>query len=516
MGALGYLFFKRLKNQALQFIRQPSRLIFGLLIILSLSSTLTSYTHYPYHHRSIEEFYAVVAMLYATVFVSVAKSGFDNGASFFSMADVNLIFVSPAKASSALFYAMIQQLGKSLYLGFFLLFQYPLAREYYGIDYTALVAVALGYGITALLSRMAAILIYIAVGSSDKKTSIGKGIFYCSISAFVLISVIRSGFLFAPDLQGLVTAVRDDIMYLFPISGFVTLTVEGFISSHTIKLLLGLVAGILFSAVYFFLLSSVKGDYYEDVLTAAEVSHSAITAAREGKASELTPKKIKIGKIGFRKGSGASAVSEKHRIENRRSRILFFSRSAVAVTLMLTVYSFIIPSFSGIFVASVYTLMITVSAGRWAREFTNPYIYMIPEKPFRKLLSLLREQIPTVISECVVCFIPVHFILGLRPEQTASMAIARMFFAPIFIGGNLILQRFFGKIEKNVISMTVYILTVSILCIPAAVTAVLVSFVAPFNTEYCLFATLPVNIIVSAFTLLLTGKVLVYSEYNNR
>lgn len=516
MSALSYLFFKRLKNQSLQLIRQPSKLIFALLVVLSLSTSLFSYAGGGYHHRSIEEFYALVALLYAGIFLSVAKSGFDNGGSFFSMADVNLIFVSPLKASSALLYAMIQQLGKSLYLGFFLLFQYSIAREYYGIDYSALIAVAVGYGITALFSRMAAILIYIAVGSSDKRTSVGKVIFYGTALILTVVSLIKNGILYAPDWQSTVAAVRDGIMYLFPVSGFVTLAVEGFISSSIPKLITGLAVGVIFSAVYFILLSAVKGDYYEDVLTAAEVSHSAITAAREGKASELTPKNIRIGKTGFTKGTGSSAISEKHRIENRRSRILFFSKTAIAVTLMLTLYSFIVPSKIGIFITSVYTLMITVSSGRWAREFINPYIYMIPEKPFRKLLSLLREQIPTVTNECAVCFIPMHFILGLRVEETVSMAIARVFFAPVFIGGNLILQRFFGKSEKGFITMSVYMLTVTALCIPAAVTGFLVSFIAPFNSELCLLATVPVNITVFAFTLLLTKNVLVYSEYNNR
>ena len=516
MSALSYLFFKRLKNQALQLIRQPSKLIFALLIVLSLSTTLISQTDGGYYHRSIEEFYAVVALLYAGVFISVAKSGFDNGASFFSMADVNLIFVSPVKGSQALFYAMLQQLGKSLYLGFFLLFQYPLAREHYGIDYPALIAVAVGYGITALLGRMAAILIYIAVGSSDKRTSVGKVIFYGLITALAVITVIKNGVISAPDWQSIVAAVRNDIMYLFPISGFVTLAVEGFIAEHTAKLIIGVAAGIVFSAIYFILLSYSKRDYYEDVLIAAEVSHSAITAAREGKASELTPKNIRVGKIGFSKGSGASAISEKHRIENRRSRILFFSKTAIAVTLMLSIYSFVVPSFIGIFVTSVYALMITVSSGRWARELTNPYVYMIPERPFRKLLSLLREQIPSVASECAVCFIPMHFILGLRVEETVSMAIARLFFVPVFIGGNLVLQRFFGKSEKNFITVTVYMLTVTVLCIPALICGVFVSFYAPFNIELSLIATVPVNVIVSALTLLLTKNVLIYSEYNNR
>ena len=521
MGALDYLFLTRLKNQAKQLVKKPSKLIFVLIFVSALAVTILPSAGEKIiygHYRSIEEFYAIVAILYAMLFVTVAKNGFSNGGSIFSMADVNLIFVSPIKATSALFFGMLQQLGKSLYLGAFLLFQYTLAREYYGIEYSTLILVAVGYGLTALFSQMIATLIYMAVGSSDKKTSVGKAIFFGTVAAFIALAVIKGDLLSSFNIENAVSAVRSDIMYLFPVSGFVTLGIEGAVSGETYKLLTGIGVGIVFSLAYYLILSRVKGDYYEDVLLSAEVSFSAITAAKEGKAPELTPKKVKVGKSGFTKGIGASAIREKHKTENRRSKVLILDKISIVITVMLAVYSFIMPDAVTVFIISVYALTLTVATGRWAKELTSPYVYLIPEKPFKKLLNMIWEQIPRIAVESIVCFIPVHFILKPEISLTASLVVARIGFGFVFIGANLIMQRLFGTAERRLLTVTVYMLITLLMSVPAVICAVAVlMLMAPvLSVEAAFLATVPANMLVSAITLFFVRNILQHSEYNNR
>lgn len=43
------------------------------------------------------------------------------------------------------------------------------------------------------------------------------------------------------------------------------------------------------------LIAISREDYYEDVLQAAETAYSAVTAAREGKATEVLPSQVKVG-----------------------------------------------------------------------------------------------------------------------------------------------------------------------------------------------------------------------------
>lgn len=522
MGALSYLFLTRLKNQAKQLVKKPSKLIFLLVFVSALAVTILpsageeiKYANY----RSIEEFYAIVSLLYAAVFVTVAKNGFSNGGSVFTMADVNLIFVSPIKATSALFFGMLQQLGKSLYLGVFLLFQYTLAREYYGIEYTTLIFVAAGYGLTALFSQMIATLIYMAVGSSDKKTSVGKALFYGTVGLFALFAVIKGDLLSSFDIGKAVSALRSDVMYLFPVSGFVTSGIEGAVSGEMPKLAIGIAAGIAFSLAYYIILSRVKGDYYEDVLLSAESSFSAITAAKEGKTPEVTPKKVKVGKSGFTKGFGASAIREKHKTENRRSKVFILDKISIVITVMLAVYSFLMPDIITVFVISVYTLTITVATGRWAKELNSPYVYLIPEKPFKKLINMMWEQIPRVAVESVICFIPVHFIFGEQITLTASLIAARIGFGFVFMGANLIMHRLFGTAERRILTVTVYMLITLFMSVPAIICAVGFLLIAPaeyFSVEAAFLVTVPANMLVASAALLSMRNILQYSEYSGR
>ena len=98
-----YLVTRRAKNSIKEFIRKPSKIVFLLLFLFILVfSFYTSATSAPPESflRDKTEFYAIVFALYTYVFFMTAKNGFINGASMFSMADVNLMFTAPLKEKS--------------------------------------------------------------------------------------------------------------------------------------------------------------------------------------------------------------------------------------------------------------------------------------------------------------------------------------------------------------------------------------------------------------------------------
>ncbi len=432
------------------------------------------------------------------------------------MADINLLFPAPIKSSEILFSGMVEQLGKTLYMGAFVLFQYGLAHEYYDVNYFTLVFVALGYGLTVLFSQMTAMLIYIFSSDSEKKGKIIKTAYYSVLIFFAGFILYKSGIVNGFELPELVAAARSDVMYLFPVSGFVSLTVEAACASQISMLLIGISCCVVFILIYYILVTRMKSDFYEDVLKSSEKAHSAITAAKEGKAEEPLPLKIRTGDIGFKRGRGASAVREKHRIESRRARLFFLDKLSLLFVVITAVYSFIMPEIAGVFVISVYTLIISVASGRWAKELMSPYVYLIPERPFIKLINLIWEQIPKVVLESILCFIPVYFILKCDMIVTVSMIVGRISFGLLSIAANLVMQRIFGAKGKSVLSVTVYVLLITALSLPSVVAGVGVSLIIPFNPQFNFFAMSVVNIIISPLLLVLCRNVLEYSEYNYR
>ena len=517
MSALSYLFIKKTKNRIRCFIRQPLKIISLVLMVAVLGlSFYTSLFSQSSGHRDIDEFYAIVALVYAFLFVNISKNGFSAGASFFGMADINLVFSSPIKSSEILFFGMIEQLGKTIYMGAFVLFQYGLAHQYYDVNYFTLIFVALGYGLTVLFSQMTAMLIYIFSSDSEKKGKMIKTVYYSVMIFFAGFVLYKSDIVNGFEVAKLVAAARNDILYLFPVSGFVCLSVEGACSSQLPRLLIGMLCCIAFAVIYFILVARTKTDFYEDVLKSSEKTHSAITAAKEGRAGEPLPTKIRTGDIGFKRGFGASAVREKHRIENRRGSVFLLSKVSILMIVMTAVYSFIMPGVTGVFVISVYTLIISVASGRWAKELMSPYVYLIPEKPFVKLFNLIWEQIPKVVLESILCFIPVHFVLKCDIIVTVSMIVGRISFGFLFIAANLVMQRLFGMKGKSVLSVMAFILLVTALSLPSVIVGIGISMLIPFNPQFSFFAISIVNIIISPLLLLLCRNVLEYSEYNYR
>lgn len=518
MNSLLFLISRKAKNRFREFLRSASQIITALVIVLLIGFTFyTSVADTHVHDtRSPEEFYALVFALYTFAFIMTAKNGFINGASMFSMADVNLLFTAPFPQKRILTYGLFQQLGKSLTLGMFLLYQSSTVKSIYGINVTALIPVLIGYGIVVFLSQMTAMVIYSLTCSDDRKCLTGKVIFYGIAGAFiglVLFKTYTMGF----SVENLVSAARESIMRFFPVSGFVSLGVEGAITGNINYVIIGVGAFLLFCALYFVVVSKINNDFYEDVLKATEVSFSAITARKEGKVAEAAPRNIKTGKTGFTKGYGASAISQKHKTENRRSKMFLVSNTGLVMIVFSVVYSFILPGeFIPLFALNVYTMAMGVCTGRWAKEFTYPYIYLIPEKPFKKLVHLIMRDLPSMALESFLCFIPLVFLGNCSIIEVVAMAASRFAFGLMFIGVNLLLQRLLGDSEKTAFALIVYSILVMLFSAPTLAVGIFTGMIFPFNYEIAFTAMALLCTAVSFLLIFLCRNVLEYSEYNNK
>ncbi len=519
MSPYVYLAVKKAKNTLREFLRKPSRIIFALFILFLLGfSFYSSAVSTPHESvmRDKTELYALIFALYTYVFYSTARNGFNNGASMFSMADVNLLFTAPLKEKNVLTYGLFQQLGKSLTLGFFILFQSSTVNNIYGVPVSALFIILSGYGAVVFAGQLLASLIYMLTCSDDRKIKIGKTAFYGIFILFAGI-LLYNTFTSGMSPESLVFASREKIMYLFPVSGFISFAVEGAIGGEIKSSLIGAVIFIFLCLSFYFIISKVKGDFYEDVLAATELNHSAITARKEGKAAENTPRSIRVGRTGLGKGFGASAVTFKHKKENKRSNPLLLNPVSLVMAAFSAIYCLM---FSGeniaLFVINVYTMSMTVCIGRWAKEFTYPYIYLIPESNFRKLIAILRADLPLLALESVICFIPLVLFGSCSATEGAAMALARFTFGLLFIGVNLLLQRFTGDSEKRFFTVIVYFLTATVFSVPSAAAAVITGMAFPFNAEIPFILMSCVNIALSLLLIFLCRNVLEYSEYNNR
>lgn len=512
MNAIVYLYSRKLKNKLKEVLKRPFELVlFGLFVALMLFSTGSTSAY----RRDINELHAIVFAVYALAFVMTAKNGFSNGATMFSLADVNLIFTSPRKSESVLFYGLFTQLGRSALLAVFILYEYPTAHSYYGVKLPFLFAVILGYVAIVFLSQMLAMIIYSFTCDSDKKTKIAKAVFYGIIAVFVLVVFLHT---YNSDnfILSVVDAINLPFMKLFPIVGFVYYGVIGFLKKKLFNIIIAAVYFMLFCVMYCVIIRMKNADFYEDVLKATEVSFSAITARKEGKATEEIAKNVKVGKTGFSKGEGASTIFQKHKIENRRAKLFGLDMVSIIAAVIVNVFAFFMKSTLAGFALCVYMSVFTVGKGRWAKELRLPYVYLIPEPAFKKLLNMLKEQLSTLIAESLMIFIPFYFVLKSSVFEVAALAFANVTFAFLFISANLVFQRFLGNDGNKTLIVFAYVIFDLFLSL---------GFIATFSILYLFFylplfvslaAAAIVNIIISLTMLFLCRNVLECAEYNNK
>ena len=549
---LMYLTAVKLKNQLKEGVKHPAKLIYVLFIAAMLALVAFTGNGEPQGDlRPLYELTAIMVLFYSMMFLISFLNGVNGGAGnypMFTLSDVSMLFPSPLRPNKVLFYGLFRQLGLSLLLGFFLLFQYSWLHMAYGLGYGYLVFIVIGYGLCLFLGQVCAMAVYVRTSGNERARAIAKYCVYGLTVGFVVWMLFSclpgflskasfgpaseaSGFMAAFELSGIIEAGAGFLAQIgiyFPVSGWAAGFVGGIISGNWLTA--GLCAFLMLAAFGAALLLVVKNknNYYEDVLQTAEVAQSAITAKREGQPAEVTPKKVRVGKTGLDKGAGASAIFYKHMLENRRSGAFMFSKTSLIFMAVIIgcafLYSMIFSdeedgtaAFVAVFVMSTYMQIFSESTGRFNWELTKPYIYLLPEPPLKKLLWAIGENLLADCCEAVVIFIPVSVILGMNPLDTVLCMVARVSFALLFISGNMLVERVFGSVRSKGMILLFYFLAMMILAVPGIVAGVLLLMTELLPGAAGMLLGLAIaNVPVAVLVMFLCRNLLQYSEFHGR
>lgn len=527
---LVYITVRKLKNQLIGVVKSPAKLIYAVLLVALFAFTAFSGGAYDMEEfRNPQELVAIMTLFYTMMFLMVFASGSSSSNSpMFTLSDVTLLFPAPLSSNKILVYGLVRQLGLSLVLGFFILFQYSWMHGAYGVEPVHLVLIILGYGLTLFFAQLASMASYVRTSGWEKA---GKIVRYCVFGAAALYGVwavlacreelfsLANGGSYEPLLEKGAAFFATLPGLLFPASGWAAGLIGGIFTADWLQVAVcgGLLAALL--ALLLGLILTCKNNYYEDVLATAETAQSAVTAQKEGQLNEVVPKNVKVGKTGLGKGWGASALYYKHRVENRRSGVFLFSNMSLLFAGIIIVVSFFMrdAGLVGILAFSTYMQLFTVALGRFNRELIKPYIYLIPEPPLKKLLYALKESLLTDALEAVLIFVIVGCILGSPPVTVVFCIVTRISFALLFTAGNVLVERVFGMVQSKTLIFLFYFLCLFLMTLPGigACLAAVVLFPA-FEVVAALLAMSFVNVLIAVLVLWLCRNLLQYAELNSR
>ena len=312
---LVYLTVTKLKNQLLAVVKSPAKLAYAILLVALFAFTAFSGSAYDVEEmRNPQELVAIMTLFYTMMFLMVFASGSSSSNSpMFTLSDVTLLFPAPLSSNKILVYGLVRQLGLSLVLGFFILFQYSWMHGVYGVEPVHLALIIVGYGLTLFFAQLASMASYVRTSGMERA---GKTVRYCVFGAAALYGVwavlscreellaLAGGGSYQPLLEKGAAFFATLPGLLFPVSGWAAGLIGGIFAFDWLQAVLcgGLLAALF--AVLLGLILTCKNNYYEDVLSTAETAQSAVTAQKEGQLNEVVPKNVKVGKTGLGKGWG--------------------------------------------------------------------------------------------------------------------------------------------------------------------------------------------------------------------
>lgn len=505
MNALQYLFFTKLKNYFKSYRQNISRLIvlvlFIALLVLSFFSSKGNVTAV----RDISELYSILFALYLFAFLMGSIQGLNSGASFYTLSDVNILFLSPIHSKLILLYGLIKQMGTSLFVGLFLLFQYSWLHNLYGISISDLLVILLCYALSIFASNLTAMVIYSFSSQDPQKQKLVKYIVYafCILIGVIIFLPAMAKIMTGKSLlEAVVLSSSAPIISLVPVAGWLQVLTASWIIGNKAMFVFALLPVLVYLLVAVWLFLKLHSDFYEEVLLATERRHSTLSNAKEGRIADNAPQKIKLEKTGIRRGSGASVLFYKQLLENRRSRVFLldkFSLIYIAITIAIALMikqDGLIP----VFALSVYLSIFSTAFSRSLKELTLHYAYLIPAKPALKLLAIFTESILKTAVESTIIFIIIGLIYDASVAEILICIFARTSFGILFLAVNILIEKFLKGAMSRVIMIVLYFIILAVLGAPGIIIGVLlsntISAISTFN--FVLIISFIWNILASA------------------
>lgn len=517
MSPLSYLLFTRFKNQIKGVFRSPAKLIYAVILIALLVLVIVGGgkgAAEMEEFRPASELYAIVLGFYALMLILIVNSGFSTGMSVFKMPDVNFLFAGPFRPLRVLFFGMLQQLGTAILTGLFIIFQYGWMHGSYGVSVPGMIAILLGYSFVLFTGQLTAMTIYCLTSGSDKKRRTARGVFIgvCVIwAAYIFCACLGEG----EFLSKLCAAASSSYAMYFPVAGWLCWAVAGVIEGELTGLI-GLALWAVFCLALWLAMAKADQDYYEDVLQSTETAFNAQAAAKEGRVTETGPKNLKLGRTGLGGGEGARVFWYKHRVENRRSRMFILGGAELVFILASLGFGFFMRD-EGVVPAlafSVYMQMFSSSMRRLPREMMKPYIYLVPEPPFKKLLWCLRESVDSFVLMALLIFVPLGLLMKLDAASIAALCLVHLSYSYLLLAGNLVCERVFGRVNTKALILVFYFLVEILVCAPGIVAAVALSVTGAAQPLW-LLALAAANAIVALLAIFLCRGILNYAELKN-
>lgn len=404
MKTLFYLWFLKTKATIRNLFKKPASAIFTILMILlygfifislftirGQTSMVVSYDL----HSSILFIIAFLAFILFSTMMTSKKALFFGEDAFY-------LFGGPFTRKQIMAYLTMQTIIQSLFLGLFALVFFAGISS--GLAFSANFIILLWIGIVIAIMTFLILTDYLYVVSiSDEKLKILPkviiGIFIIAVFGVLIGTYLETG-----NTQTLlIDFVQSSLFYYVPVFGWLKLALIGYVMQDTIMSMIGFLLLIIGFICIYSLFIYYKGDFYEQAIQDSLEYSKRYKSLKEGNQNAM--KDIKVKKIKSRFYNGAFAVMSKNFILMKKTGHMISMSDLISIGIYIAV-----TIFSGLgFGFFVYMMVIWVFSSlqnsELANELKNYQIYLIPDKPLKKLIAVILPTFIKVSSVSILSFI---------------------------------------------------------------------------------------------------------------
>lgn len=508
MKPLIYILKKSIKNGLLELKRKPAKLIGYIIVFILLSLTLIFNGGNSGKSKVLDPaLYNTIVGIIILIFTAPdLYSSINNGATFFRGADINLVFTSPASPQKVLVYGFIKQIYTSFIAVFFILFQGPNLYRFSNIKSYGVIVAVFGLFLMLIFNSVLKILLYSMASKSVKNKALLKSSFKI-LGAIVLIAYFIELYITKSPGKAIISLLNSSAISYIPVYSWVRAIIMSSMNGINAVFFVYIALIIASSALCSYIVYSINLDYYEDVLASTQLKETAISATRRGeKVFMQTGKKSRVRKVLYtKKGKFASAIFWRQILEYKKTGFALINIGSImygVIAITAGLYS-PLKDLRMILGGMIYLQLIFTFASKWQKDLSNPYIYMLPDHAFKKVIyATIVDNFKNLIDGTIV-----FVITGILFKSSVLLIllniIAFVSIGCLFIYGGILTRRMLGSGNNLVFTALIRMAILILILAPGIVLLTALYSTVGMFLAYMIF--IAYNIIFSSLILFL-GK----------
>lgn len=492
MKSICYLTYSQAKNSLLEMLRHPGKLIAYLFVIAMIVFSVltrqsnTAVTGVP-DTRLIGGIYFFVLL---GLLVMILLSGVKSGSTFFSMPDVNLLFVSPLRPNLILAYGLVKQMTSMILVVVFLMLYSPMLMQMFDLTSGQVFMMMVGLAFLLILAQILSMLLYnLSNGSPARRRTISSVIY--GVAALPVLYVAAGALRSENVYQGALQGASSPLLNAFPAAGWIRGAVFGAVSGNGGQMSLYTALILVLTVASVVLLVKGNPDYYEDVLQSTEVTYEAMQekkANENGAGLARFRNRHAVKKGGFHGGWGANTFFYKQLCEMRRkNRFGFLTTSTILIVLIAVGMAVFLERvsrgdsdpmdaeamYASVLSTEIYLLFFFQAAADWVAELKKPYIYLVPSSSLSRLIWASATTLAKPLVDGAVAFTVLWLYLRVNPIIWICSILMYASFGCLFTSTSILFFRLFGQPAPKGLLAFLQLLILLVLAIPGGVLALI-------------------------------------------